>query len=169
MIRKQLICPIFILILLINPFIVAAQNNMPYSWSLPLENLKITSGYGYRIHPVTKQQDFHKGVDLAARCDPVLSVLAGTVSETGFNPVLGKYVRIGHGEFQSIYGHLSYILVCKGDTVDAKQPIAITGTTGRVTGEHLHFSIKFRDNHINPLLFLWHMALPKQMPSITKQ
>lgn len=160
---------ILTLFFITDPIIVTAQDTIPHRWSLPLENLKITSGYGYRIHPVTKQQDFHKGVDLAARCDPVLSVLAGRVTETGFNPILGKYVLIGHGEFQSIYGHLSYILVCRGDTVDAKQPIAITGTTGRVTGEHLHFSVKFRDNHIDPLLFLWQMALPGQLPSITKQ
>eukprot|EP01136_Pigoraptor_vietnamica_P012649 Opistho-1_new@52818 len=169
MTRKLLVWWVFTLLFLTTPIRINAQDTMPNRWSLPLENLRITSGYGYRIHPVTKQHDFHKGVDLAARCDPVLSVLAGIVIETGFNLVLGKYVRIGHGEFQSIYGHLSYILVCKGDTVDAKQPIAITGTTGRVTGEHLHFSIKFRNNHINPLLFLWQMALPEQMPSITKQ
>jgi murein DD-endopeptidase MepM/ murein hydrolase activator NlpD len=168
MTHKLLICWLFTLYFLTNPVNVTAQDTMPYRWSLPLENIRITSGYGYRLHPVTKQQDLHKGVDLAARCDPVLSVLAGRITETGFNPILGKYVRIEHGEFQSIYGHLSYILVFKGDTVDAKQPIAITGTTGRVTGEHLHFSVKFRNNHINPLLFLWRMALPEQMPSITK-
>ncbi|MFN0293561.1 M23 family metallopeptidase [Pedobacter helvus] len=169
MIRKLLVWWIFTLFFITNPIIINAQDTNTYRWSLPLENLKITSGYGYRIHPVTKQHDFHKGIDLAARCDPVLSVLAGIVTETGYNPILGKYVRIGHGDFQSIYGHLSYILVCRGDTVDAKQPIAITGTTGRVTGEHLHFSVKFRNNPINPLLFLWQMALPEQMPSITKQ
>ena len=160
---------IFILIFITNPITVTAQDTIPHRWSLPLENLKITSGYGYRVHPVTKQRDFHKGVDLVARCDAVLSVLAGIVTEIGFNPILGNYVRIGHGEFQSIYGHLSYILVCKGDIVDAKQPIAVTGTTGRVTGEHLHFSVKFRNSHINPLLFLWQMALLEQLPSITKQ
>ncbi|MDN8834145.1 M23 family metallopeptidase, partial [Staphylococcus aureus] len=84
--------------------------------------------------------DLHKGVDLAARCDPVLSVMEGTVSSTGFNPILGSFIRIKHGEFQSIYGHLSYILVTPGDSVTAGQFIGITGSTGRVTGEHLHFS-----------------------------
>lgn len=168
MTRKLLTCWIFLMFFLSNSTRINAQDTIPFCWSLPLENLKITSGFCYRIHPVTKQDDFHKGVDLDARCDVVLSILAGTVSETGFDPILGNYVRIGHGEFQSIYGHLSYILVCKGDTVDAKQIIAITGATGRVTGEHLHFSVKFKNNHINPLLFLWQMALPKQMPSNTK-
>lgn len=169
MIRKVLVWWVFTLFLLSNPVRIDAQDTIPFNWSLPLENLRLTSGYGYRIHPVTKQHDFHKGVDLAASCDPVLSVMAGRVTETGFNQILGKYVRIEHGEFQSIYGHLSYILVRKGDTVNAKQVVAITGATGRVTGEHLHFSIKFRNNHINPLLFLWRMASPEQMPSITKQ
>lgn len=142
-----------------------AQDNVQYRSSLPLINLRVTSGFGYRIHPVTRQRDLHKGVDFAARCDPVLNVLDGIVADTGFNPILGRYVRISHGEFQSIYGHLSQTLVTPGDQVIAAQVIGVTGATGRVTGEHLHFSIKFKDKYINPLHFLRSLLLPGQLPS----
>ncbi|KAA8476837.1 peptidase M23-like protein [Arcticibacter tournemirensis] len=132
--------------------------------SLPLPQLRVTSSFGKRVHPVTGYPDLHKGVDLAARCDPVLSIMNGMVSATGFNPILGNYIRIAHGEFQSIYGHLSYILVMPGEQVTAGEVVGITGATGRVTGEHLHFSIRFRDKYLNPLHFLRSLLLSEQPP-----
>lgn len=140
---------------------VNAQDTVSYRWGLPLLNIRVTSGFGDRIHPVTGQRDFHRGVDLAAHCDPVLSVLDGTVSQTGFNPILGRYIRIDHGDFQSVYGHLSFVLVTKGESVGVGQPIAITEATGRVTGEHLHFCIRFGSRYINPLRFLCRVAGPE--------
>lgn len=122
--------------------------------SLPLQQLQVNSPFGKRIHPVTGKTDFHRGVDLAARCDPILSIMKGTVIETGYNLILGYYIKIAHGEFTSIYGHLSFILVAPGESVTAGLPIGISGTTGRTTGEHLHFSIRFREIYLNPLLFL---------------
>jgi murein DD-endopeptidase MepM/ murein hydrolase activator NlpD len=146
-------------------FFISAQAQQPVNVSLPLLQLRVNSPFGKRIHPVTGQPDLHKGVDLAARCDPVLSVMDGTVSSTGSNPILGSFIRITHGEFQSIYGHLSYILVKPGEPVTAGRVIGITGSTGRVTGEHLHFSIRFRDKYLNPLHFLKSLLLPEQTPS----
>ncbi|MFD2964387.1 MULTISPECIES: M23 family metallopeptidase [Olivibacter] len=130
-----------------------------------MPQLRVTSSFGKRVHPVTGLPDLHKGIDLAARCDPVLSVMDGTVIDTGFNPILGKYIRIAHGEFQSIYGHLSYILVTPGEPVSGGEFIAVTGATGRVTGEHLHFSIRYRGRYINPLHFLRSLLLPRRPPS----
>ncbi len=154
----------FILPLLL--FFIGAQAQQPVKVSLPLLQLRVNSSFGKRIHPVTGLPDQHKGVDLAARCDPVLSVMDGKVSSTGCNPTLGSFVRIKHGEFQSIYGHLSYILITPGELVTARQVIGITGSTGRVTGEHLHFSIRFKDKYLNPLHFLRLLLLPEQPPSI---
>jgi murein DD-endopeptidase MepM/ murein hydrolase activator NlpD len=122
--------------------------------SLPLPQLRVNSSFGKRIHPITRQPGLHNGVDLAASCDPVLSIMDGTISYTGYNFKLGNYIRITHGEFQSIYGHLSYIRVRPGEPVTAGEFIGITGSTGRVSGEHLHFSIRFKDKYINPLHFL---------------
>jgi murein DD-endopeptidase MepM/ murein hydrolase activator NlpD len=122
--------------------------------SLPLNTLRINSAFGWRTHPVTGQPAFHAGIDLFARDEPVLSILDGRVNETGDDPLLGKYVRINHGELQSIYGHLSLVLISTGDQVFAGDIIGITGTTGRTTGEHLHFAILFRGHYLPPLKFL---------------
>ena len=148
----------YILSLLLLSINTLGQHRM--NVSLPLPQLRVNSSFGKRIHPITRQPDLHKGVDLAASCDPVLSIMDGTISDTGFNFKLGNYIRITHGEFQSIYGHLSQILVRPGQPVTAGEPIGITGATGRVTGEHLHFSIRFGDKFINPLHFLRSLLLP---------
>ncbi len=150
-------------LLLTHSVVAIAQISGHYRNSLPLINLRVTSGFGYRVHPVTKKYDLHRGVDFAACCDPVLNILDGTVTDTGFNPILGKYVRISHADFQSIYGHLSQILVVPGEPAKAGQVIGVTGATGRVTGEHLHFSIRFKDKYINPLHFLRSLLLPDQL------
>lgn len=125
-----------------------------YHFSRPLSHLRITSPFGLRIHPLTKKRHYHNGVDFAARSDPVFSVLDGKVSRTGQHSALGKFVRIRHGNVETIYGHLSRILVTQGHNVTAGQPIGISGATGRVTGEHLHFSVKFDGSYLDPLEFL---------------
>lgn len=122
---------------------------------LPLRHLRLNSGYGWRIHPVTGKFQYHKGIDLAARYDTVFSILNGTVNKIGYNRLIGNYILIDHtGEAQSLYGHLSVIAVLPGEQVAAGQPIGVSGSSGRVTGPHLHFSIKYRGREIPPLAFL---------------
>ena len=151
-------------LLLLAQFFLGAHAQQPANVSLPLMHLRVNSPFGMRIHPVTGQVDLHNGVDLAARCEPVLSIMDGCVSEIGFNRFLGSCIRIAHDEFQSIYGHLSQILVSPNERLKAGQLIGITGSTGRVTGEHLHFSIRFGKRYLNPLQFLRSLLLPEQLP-----
>lgn len=125
--------------------------------SLPLQSMKINSGFGKRTHPLTHLSDFHKGIDLHARSEPVFSFLSGTVSKIGFNPILGKFMRIDHCGLESIYGHLSLILVNAGQEVRSGELIGVTGATGRVTGEHLHFSLRIEGVYIDPILFILHL------------
>ena len=128
------------------------QNLSP---SLPLSSLQLTSPYGYRTHPVTGEaRKFHSGIDLKARADTVFSILPGTVIASGKSKFLGNYVEIKHGDYTSIYGHLSTRFVKTDQTVSAGYPLGITGKTGRVTGEHLHFTVKYKKSYINPLIFL---------------
>ncbi|MES2266815.1 MAG: M23 family metallopeptidase [Bacteroidota bacterium] len=123
--------------------------------SLPLKKLRQTSGFGWRVHPITGKFQFHNGIDLAARHDTVYNILNGIVCTTGYNAYIGNYIIITHpGDVQSIYGHLSVIAVLPDEMVMAGQPIGITGATGRVTGEHLHFSIKYLGRELSPLTFL---------------
>ncbi|MGJ1261807.1 M23 family metallopeptidase [Sphingobacterium spiritivorum] len=137
--------------LLLVPFMLYGQG---IDYSPPLDKLKVTSPFGYRIHPINGKASHHNGADFAARSDPVFNVLDGRVKATGKHIALGKYVRVLHGDVETIYGHLSRILVSSGDTVTVGQPIGITGATGRVTGEHLHFSVKFKGKYLDPLKFL---------------
>lgn len=120
----------------------------------PVFPLWVTSPYGNRDHPVTGQQDFHGGVDLAASHSVIYAVLAGKVIDCTKNPFLGNFIRIAHGEIQSVYGHLSVILIRQGTRVKAGEPIGISGNTGRSTAEHLHFGLRYQNQPIHPLKFL---------------
>jgi murein DD-endopeptidase MepM/ murein hydrolase activator NlpD len=123
--------------------------------ALPLHQLRQTSAFGWRIHPITGLFQFHNGIDLAARHDTVFCVMVGIVTKIGNNPYIGNYILINHpGDVQSIYGHLSAIAVLPNEQVTVGQAIGITGASGRVTGEHLHFSIKYHGHDLSPLAFL---------------
>lgn len=122
--------------------------------ALPLRHLSLTSGYGYRIHPVTGRFSFHSGIDLRARHDTVFAVMPGRIGFVGYDPVTGVHIRLCSGDFTLLYGHLSQVFVLPGDSVNSWTPLGITGSSGRVTGEHLHFSVSYRQLPVNPLLFL---------------
>jgi len=122
--------------------------------ALPLRHLALTSGYGYRIHPVTRRFSFHSGIDLRARNDTVFAVMPGRIAFVDFDPVTGVHIRLCSGDFIFLYGHLSQIFVLAGDSVNSCTPLGITGSSGRVTGEHLHFSVSYRQVPVNPLHFL---------------
>lgn len=136
---------------------------------LPLRHLQITSGYGYRVHPLTGKYQFHKGIDLRARSDTVFAVLAGKVDASAYDSLLGFYVRLANGDFETLYGHLSQVFVLAGDSVIAGSALAITGYSGRVTGEHLHFAVSYRHSAIDPLQFLTLLTNFNQHKKETKQ
>lgn len=137
-----------------KPSSVPMSTSLAPAISLPLDDYRITSGFGWRKHPVTGLPDFHNGIDLAARGKVVRSIMGGTVTSTGYHKYLGNFVRIDHGEVLSVYGHLSHISVETGQLLTAGYPIGMTGSTGRATGEHLHFSIQRNGTYINPWKFL---------------
>jgi murein DD-endopeptidase MepM/ murein hydrolase activator NlpD len=128
---------------------------------LPLKHIQINSNFGYRIHPLSGKYMMHEGVDFKARRDTVYAILDGYVESMGYNKGLGINICLAHGDVESVYGHLSQVLVTTLESVEAGQPIGITGATGHVTGEHLHFCIRYRHQYINPIKFLYEL-LKKQ-------
>jgi murein DD-endopeptidase MepM/ murein hydrolase activator NlpD len=151
---KRSSCLVF-LTLLIATKVWPQMDSDRLNFSFPLKRLRLTSKFGWRVHPITGKFQFHKGVDLAARHDTVFCILNGVVTSIGYNDYIGNYIIIIHpGDVQSIYGHLSLISVLPNEQVVAGQAIGITGATGRVTGEHLHFSIKYQGLELSPLAFL---------------
>jgi murein DD-endopeptidase MepM/ murein hydrolase activator NlpD len=122
---------------------------------LPLKYLQLSSSYGYRIHPLTGKYAFHAGVDLRARNDTVFAVMNGLTKSVGYDDFLGINIRLEHDSLETVYGHLSRVFVSPGQPVEAGEPIGITGVTGRVTGEHLHFSVRFKGRYVDPLEFIY--------------
>lgn len=114
---------------------------------------KLTSGFGYRVHPVTGKSDFHRGIDIAAPAGAgVYAAWPGTVGEVGFSNVYGNYIRLDHTEsLSTIYSHCSEILAKPGANLRAGDRIALVGATGLVTGPHLHFELVIGGLFANPL------------------
>lgn len=115
------------------------QPSGPYVW--PLDGLyHITSPYGPRTDPVTGEQGFHTGLDVAAPMyTPVRAVATGTVRWVGWDGNYGQKVRLDNGGFLTEYAHLSAIKVHTGQVVAAGEVVGLVGTTGKSTGPHLHF------------------------------
>ena len=131
------------------------DNDFGIAAAFPLKSFALTSGYGPRTHPVTGERSkFHYGIDLRAFYEPVYAVLDGEILDVGFGPVIGKFVRIQSGNFILTYGHLSLVLVIPEQQISAGEAIAISGESGRTTGPHLHFGVKYSGRTINPLRFL---------------
>ncbi|MGY4539958.1 murein DD-endopeptidase MepM/ murein hydrolase activator NlpD [Mucilaginibacter sp. UYNi724] len=122
---------------------------------LPLKNLYITSSFGYRRHPLTGNYTFHNGIDFRARSDTVYAIMDGAVSNASYDSLLGVSITLNHQEVTAVYGHLSQLFITPGELIKAGQAIGITGGTGRVTGEHLHFSIRIKQQYIDPMDFFY--------------
>lgn len=112
----------------------------------------VTSGFGMREHPVTGGQKMHNGIDFAAPSGAnILAVADGQVSFAGDMGGCGNAVEINHsGGYLSKYCHALKVLVKKGQSVKAGTPIALVGTTGTSTGNHLHLGIKLNGKYIDP-------------------
>jgi murein DD-endopeptidase MepM/ murein hydrolase activator NlpD len=118
---------------------------------------RITSRFGDRNDPFTGVVRAHNGIDIANNTGtPIAAAMAGDVASAGFNANYGNYVIIKHTGtvYQTLYGHLSKILVSRGQTVRQGQTIGLLGNTGYSTGPHLHFSVFKNGEAVDPLKYL---------------
>lgn len=129
--------------------------------SMPLSrpmhsDYRLTSGFGTRVDPFRGHLAFHSGMDMSAPLGTkILSTTDGRVTFTGWKGAYGNMVDVEHGfGFSTRYGHLSKILVKNGQFVKKGQVIAIQGSTGRSTGQHLHYEVRYNNNPLNPKNFL---------------
>ncbi len=123
------------------------------SLQFPLASISVSSGYGWRIHPIKRRRMFHRGVDLRAKKGtPVYAAAPGKVMFARRSRYKGNTILIDHGDgTKTVYMHLQSMLVKPGTRVGAGQLIAKSGATGRVTGAHLHFEVWKEGRHMNPL------------------
>lgn len=124
------------------------------SVSYPMDRLVVNSPYGWRRDPFTGKQKLHNGMDFHARSYEVYAMMEGEVIKVGYDKRSGNYVTIRHGNYTVSYCHLSKALVRKNTVVKPGEVVAITGNTGRSTGEHLHLSAKYKGKYINPNILL---------------
>jgi murein DD-endopeptidase MepM/ murein hydrolase activator NlpD len=113
----------------------------------------ITSGYGWRVHPIFDTPEFHTGIDIAAsNGTPIEAPAPGTVIYAGALPANGTLVMLDHGDgITTTYSHLSAYRVYVGEHVQRGQFIARVGSTGWSTGPHLFFEIRKDGHPVNPL------------------
>lgn len=126
-----------------------------FAWPVP-GSQRVTSYYGYRIHPVYKTRKFHTGIDIGAGYGlPIVAAADGKVTLATTNGGYGKCVIINHGSgITTLYGHCSTLLVSVGETVTKGQTIANIGSTGVSTGPHLHFEVRVNGSTTDPLQYV---------------
>jgi murein DD-endopeptidase MepM/ murein hydrolase activator NlpD len=124
----------------------------------PLPGGRITSRFGIRRNPFGGHTRFHNGIDLAAPTGTeVLAAREGTVKETGFDEVFGRYVLVEHTNgYETLYGHLNSIEVSLNHWVNSGKIIGTVGSTGISTGPHLHFEIRRKGVARDPVPLLPH-------------
>lgn len=128
------------------------HNDMRILYSYPVESARISDGFGTRIHPVTRQEKLHSGIDFAADAGTAVTAAAdGTVVETGFDVECGNYIILQHSN-----GDMTYYACCEeilgeeGSEVKRGEQIATVGSTGLSTGSHLHFAVSRGGSYIEP-------------------
>ncbi|MGB9736416.1 MAG: M23 family metallopeptidase [bacterium] len=116
----------------------------------------ITSGFGWRINPITGGKEFHEGVDIATQLgNPIKAPANGIVSYAGWETGYGNTIIIDHGYgVTTLYGHLSKIDVKVGEMVKRGQVIGDIGDTGFSTGPHLHYQVMVNGVPVNPMRYL---------------
>ena len=143
------------------PFKVPAPNNVDYGkYEISFQYIRpcngyVTSPFGYRVHPISKETTFHYGIDLAADNGSIINSFAdGQVADCGYSKIFGNYIKIKHtGGFVSFYAHLSRTLVKKGETVKRGEQVGKAGDTGVATGPHLHFEIRKNGKVVDPIQY----------------
>lgn len=123
---------------------------------VPIDSDRIGSTFGRRVDPIAGVGAMHEGVDFVADTGTrVVASAGGVVLSAEFHPQYGNLIEIDHGnDFSSRYAHLSKINVKPGQIIKRGQLIGASGNTGRSTGPHLHFEVRFKGVAQNPARFL---------------
>ena len=126
---------------------------------------RMTSGYGYRIHPIYKTRKMHYGMDYSAKVGTEIYATGDGVvskvkkSKRGY----GNYVKINHGfGYETLYAHMSKYIVKKGQKVKRGEVIGYVGNTGISTAPHLHYEVRKDNKKINPVNFYFNDLTPDE-------
>lgn len=118
----------------------------------PTQYTRLSSKFGPRIHPITKKQSTHKGVDLAApKMTPIYATANGVIAFSGTQGGYGNFIKINHENgYKTAYAHMAKLVAKKGSHVKKGDLIGYVGSTGQSTGNHLHYEIYYKDKLVDP-------------------
>ena len=147
-------------------YVLYSDNNLPenvnleqallgFDYCTPVMGV-LSSGFGYREHPVEGEERFHYGIDIAADTGTAIGCFAdGTVTAVGDSSSYGKYLIVEHGGgFSTLYAHCSRIIAASGQAVKEGETIAEVGQTGVATGPHLHLELHQGERYLNPIYYV---------------
>ncbi|HOQ14919.1 MAG TPA: peptidoglycan DD-metalloendopeptidase family protein, partial [Bacillota bacterium] len=122
-----------------------------FIWPVPKNNRRISSSFGYRT--LQGIREYHNGIDIPCPYGTeIYASNSGTVVKAEYDSSYGYYVLINHGGgIATLYGHCSKLKVSEGQTVKKGQVIALVGSTGHSTGNHVHFEVRKSGVRVNPL------------------
>ncbi len=128
------------------------ETGIEMQWPVP-DYFKITSPYGWRVHPIIEEERFHSGIDIPApKGTDIIATAEGKVIYAGWLSGYGKTVIISHGQdVTTLYGQCSEYFVEEDEKVKAGEKIAEVGSTGMATGPHLHFEVRENEEPVDPI------------------
>lgn len=146
-------------------------DHTPSILPLHINDYTVSSGFGYRIHPILDIPKFHAGLDMPASVGTkVYATADGVVSYSGEKSGYGNCVDINHGfNYLTRYAHLSKVLVPNGKKVKRGQLIGLVGSTGLSTGPHLHYEVRFKDEPQNPVEYFFLDIPPEDYEAMVRR
>ncbi|KAB3535639.1 M23 family metallopeptidase [Alkaliphilus pronyensis] len=141
---------------------IPVAEDVKFAWPTPTLNI-VTSPYGWRADPITNDRAFHYGIDISgenAMGEPIISIADGEIFQVNYSSSAAGYnVRVKHidkegYEWESRYCHMSQIQVVSGDKVKQGDVIGAVGNTGRSTGPHIHFELRFEGQLVDPYPYI---------------
>ncbi len=134
--------------------LLKVRNILPIGY--PSKSKYITSGFGEREDPFLKVPAMHRGIDFRGKIGtPLFTTAPGRVIRANQAHDYGLFVEVDHGMgFTTLYAHLSKILVSVGDQLNTGDVVGLAGSTGRSTGPHLHYEVRYKKRPINPYSFV---------------
>jgi len=133
-------------------------------------NVRLLSGFGYRVHPIFKVPKMHWGIDFTApRGTPIQATGAGRVVKAERSSSYGNYVVIDHGYgYETLYAHMSRIDVKRGDKVVRGEQIGLVGSTGRSTAPHCHYELTYKGKKVNPIYYCMDGLTPEEYQELVE-
>lgn len=146
-------------------------DHIPSVIPIQIKDYTVSSGYGYRNDPIYNTTKFHAGLDFAATMGTdVFATADGVIEWADRKSEYGNCIDISHGyNYTTRYGHLSEILVKKGQQVKRGDLIGKVGSTGKSTGPHLHYEVRYKDEPQNPVNYYFMDITPEQYAEMVRE